>query len=122
LASTPHLGPPMDPASKRNKNQIIMTSPYVPIRTASASLHALRVEGGRGSPVASIAHPPNKCDSSFSSKSGVPADIVFSTLTASPVTSGPATLLHSDFFSLILIVYLPMPSPAITATRKLVES
>lgn len=59
------------------------------MRIASASWHALSVDAGRGSPVASMAHPPKSCDSSLSSTS---LDVEFttsSTRVACATTSGP---------------------------------
>ena len=89
-----------------------------PIKIASASWHALSVDAGRGSPVESIAHPPNSCDSSLSSMSCDAAEITSRTRTASATTSGPSNT--SEIQSQTNPYQsAPIPSPGRTTTRKL---
>ena len=75
----------------------------VPIRMASASWHALRVDAGKASPLSSIAHPPNKWDSSLRSNSEDFLDTSSKTLTASATTSGPALSLAFDFLGSVTV-------------------
>lgn len=63
---------------------------YPPIRMASASWHAFKVDSGRGSPNSSIAHPPKGQCLRMRSMSGDFSDTISKILTASATTSGPA--------------------------------
>ena len=69
---TPHLGPPTAPS-----------------RIACASLHAARVAGGSGSPVASIAAPPKSYACSSSLHEDDFSETRWSTREACSTTSGP---------------------------------